>query len=584
LTERKHRSEATGSTARPGTPRRQTQRPEGECAMSGKPKMPHLRKLEAQLASGKISRREFVRFATLLGVAAPAAFAMAKLDPLPSAQAGDLPAGGTLRIGTRVKDLKNPHTYSWGGYDSNVSRQVCEYLTFTDEHNVTHPYLLEKWSVSPDLKTWTLNLRKGVKWRNGRDFTADDVVWNLKQITDAAVGSSFVGLVKGYLLKEVKGTDGKTTTELWDASAIEKVDDHTVRLNCKAPQISVPEHLFHYPAAMLYPDEKGVFQAGSQGTGPFELVQDDTGKLAIVRKVKSYWGAAAHLDAIEFVDTGDDPSAQIAALASRQIHGLIWADPVQYDALKAMPHLQLYQIESAETAVMRFKVSERPFDDARVRKAMKLALNPAPIIEVALRGIGTPGQHNHCSPAQPDTKAVAALGTHIDEAKKLLAAAGHPNGFETTLYVPNDLPWIPAQAQVAAEQWKQIGVNVNLNVMPGAQYWDVWTKVPFGATIWYHRPLAMMVLGLAYRTGVPWNESGYTNPKFDEILTKAEGTLDMEERRALMGELEEIMQEDGPIAQPLFRNNFTFYDKVVLGAGIHPSNYFFGNRLALQKS
>ncbi len=107
--------------------------------------------------------------------------------------------------------------------------------------------------------------------------------------------------------------------------------------------------------------------------------------------------------------------------------------------------------------------------------------------------------------------------------------------------------------------------------------------MPFGATIWYHRPLAMMILGLGYRTGVPWNESGYSNPKFDAILTQAEGTLDMGKRRAMMGELEQIMQEDGPIAQPLFRNNFTFYDKVVLGAGIHPSSYFFGNQLALQK-
>jgi len=552
--------------------------------MSDDQKMPHLRKLRAQLAAGTLSRREFVRFATLIGIAAPSAYAMARLDLLPRARAAEMPAGGTLRVGTRVKDLKTPHTYSWGAYDSNISRQVCEYLTLTDEHNVTHPYLLEKWSVSPDLKTWTLNVREGVKWRNGRDFTADDVVWNLKQITDAAVGSSFVGLVKGYLLKDVKGADGKSTTELWDANAIEKVDDHTVRLNCREPQISVPEHLFHYPAAMLFPEDKGIFQPGAQGTGPFELVQADTGKIAVVHKVKSYWGEAAHLDAIEFVDTGDDPAAAIAALASRQIHGVISADPVQYDALKAMPHLRLYQIQSAETAVMRFKVSEKPFDDPRVRRAMKLALNPAPIIEVALRGIGTPGQHSHCSPAQPDTQPIAALGTHVDQAKKLLAEAGHPNGFETTLYVPNDLPWIPAQAQAAAEQWKQIGVTVKLNVMPGAQYWDVWTKVPFGATIWYHRPLAMMILGLGYRTGVPWNESGYSNPKFDAILTQAEGTLDMGKRRALMGELEQIMQEDGPIAQPLFRNNFTFYDKVVLGAGIHPSSYFFGNQLALQKS
>ena len=75
----------------------------------------------------------------------------------------------------------------------------------------------------------------------------------------------------------------------------------------------------------------------------------------------------------------------------------------------------------------------------------------------------------------------------------------------------------------------------------------------------------MMCLGLGYRTGVPWNESGYSNPKFDEILTQAEGTLDMEKRKALMGELEKIMQEDGPIVQPVFRNVFTFYDKAVQG-------------------
>ena len=552
--------------------------------MSDDSKMPHLDKLRTQLADGKMDRREFVRFATLLGVAAPVAMKMAGLAPVTRARAADMPMGGTLRVGTRIKDLKNPHTYSWGGYDSNVSRQVVEYLTFTDAENVTHPYLLSGWKVSPDLKTWTLNVRTGVKWRNGRDFTADDVVWNLKQLTDASVGSSFVGLVKGYLLKEEKGADGKTKTVLWDANAIEKVDDHTVRLNCKEPQVSVPEHLFHYPAAMLYPEEKGVFQPGSQGTGPFTLVRADTGKIAVLHKVKSYWGQPAYLDAIEEVDTGDDPSAAIAALASRQLHGLIFADPVQYDALHAMPHLQIYQVKSAETIVLRFKPAVKPFDDPRVRRAMKLALDAKPIVEIALRGIGIEGDHTHCSPAQPDTKPITPMGYHPEEAKKLLAEAGHPNGIDVTLYVPNDLPWGVAQAQAAAEQWKKVGIRVKLNVMPGAEYWDVWTKVPFGSTIWYHRPLAMMIMGLGYRTGVPWNESGYSNPKFDEILSKAEGTLEMDARRDMIGQLEQIMHEDGPIAQPLFRNNFTFYDKRVLGASIHPSNYFFGNTLALRKA
>jgi peptide/nickel transport system substrate-binding protein len=324
---------------------------------------PNVKLLRAQLAEGRLGRREFVRYAALLGIAAPLAAKLAGLSPVASARAAGMPQGGTLRIGTQVKDVKSPHTYSWGGYDSNVSRQVCEYLTFTDNQNVTHPYLLESWQASEDLKTWTLNVRKGVKWHNGEEFTADDVVWNLKRMTDAAVGSSMVGLVKAYLLKDVTGADGKPSTQLWDANAIEKVDSHTVRLNCAAAQLAVPEHLFHYPAAMLYPGDKGVFGAGSQGTGPFELTHVETGKIAVFKKAKSYWGEAASLDSMEFVDLGDDPAAQIAAMASQQIHGLIWADPGQYDALKAMPHLQMYSVPTSQTAVMRMKVSEG--DEAR---------------------------------------------------------------------------------------------------------------------------------------------------------------------------------------------------------------------------
>jgi peptide/nickel transport system substrate-binding protein len=542
---------------------------------------PNLDLLRRQLADGKLPRRDFVRYAALLGVAAPAAMKMAGLTPVASARAAGLPQGGTLRVGTQVKDIKNPATYSWGGYDSNVSRQVVEYLSFTDAENITRPYLLEGWKASEDLKTWTLNVRKGVKWRNGEDFTADDVVWNLKRLTDAAVGSSFVGLVKAYLLKEATGADGKPTTQLWDANAIEKVDSFTVRLNCAAPQLAVPEHLFHYPAAMLYHGDNGVFGPGAQGTGPFELTRAETGKIAVVNKVKGYWGDAANLDSIELIDLGDDPAAQIAALASQQIHGLIWADPGQYDALKAMPHLQMYSVPTSQTAVMRMKVSEKPFDDARVRKAMKLGLDTAAIVQIALRGLGTEGDHMHVSPSHPDYKPIKALGRDVAGAKQLLAEAGHPNGFETTLYVPNDIPWIVAQSQAAAEQWKDIGVTVNLNVMPGAQYWDVWTKVPMGATIWYHRPLGAMLIALAYRTGVPWNESGYSNKELDEVLTKVEGTLDIDKRRDLMLRIEQIMHEDGPIAQPLWTNMFTFYDKKVQGVYPHPTNYFFGNRLAL---
>src|SRR5262245_30673718 len=142
--------------------------------------------LKRQLADGQIDRREFLRYAALLGMAVPAANAVVEKltgqSVVARAAAQTLPRGGTLRIGMRCQDLKSPHTYSWIE-SANSARQVLDYLTITGPDNVTRPGLVEKWEASPDLKTWTLRLRR-VKWHNGRQFTADDVVWNLKRVLD----------------------------------------------------------------------------------------------------------------------------------------------------------------------------------------------------------------------------------------------------------------------------------------------------------------------------------------------------------------------------------------------------------------
>ncbi|WP_293853924.1 ABC transporter substrate-binding protein [uncultured Alsobacter sp.] len=541
----------------------------------------HIRTLGRQLADGSMNRREFVRFATLLGMAAPAAYAAAGLAAPTAARAQSMPKGGVLRIGTRVKEIKSPHTYSWGGYDSNISRQVLEYLTFTDEKGVTGPGLFEKWSVSPDLKTWTFNVRKGVKWHNGQEFTADHVIWNLKRVLDPEVGSSMIGLMKGYLLDDTT-VNGKASTKIWDANAIEKVDDHTVRINCKLPQVAVPEHFFHYPMAIMHPDSKGVFQVGSVGTGPFTLTEFDLGKKAVLKAQKGYWGGDAFIDTMEQIDIGDDASAAIAALASKQLHGLVFADPGQYDALKALPHLAFYDVPTAETGVIRMRCDAKPFDNPKVRKAMRLAIDPEVVLKVALRGLGVTGDHHHCSPAHPDYAAIPPMKRDVAAAKKLLAEAGYANGISAEIIVPNDHAWFQTQAEACIEMWKEAGITIKLSPMPGAAYWDVWTKVPMGTTIWYHRPLSIMCLGLAYRTGVPWNESGYSNKEFDEILTQAEGTIDLAKRKELVAKLETIMQEDGPLVQPVFRSTFTFMDKRVKGFSMHPTNYMFGWKMGLE--
>src|SRR5215471_15359474 len=250
---------------------------------------PYVPRLVEQVKERKINRRDFLQTATLLGLSASSAYGVLGLaDPFakPAAAQG---AGGVYRLAMRVPALENPATYSWV-YDSNVARQVCEYLTRTGPDNVTRPALAEKWEASEDLKTWTFYLRKGVKWSNGDELVADQVIWNMKRWLDPKVGSSILGLMSSYMTNDVdlgekdsKGNPTKTK-QIWSDKAIEKVDDHTIRINAKVPQLAVPEHLFHYPALILHPSENGKFGKGSIGTGPYSLVEYEVGKIVVAKR------------------------------------------------------------------------------------------------------------------------------------------------------------------------------------------------------------------------------------------------------------------------------------------------------------
>lgn len=545
-------------------------------------------KLKQQLADKKIDRREFVRYASLLGMSSGAAYLWAgKItgEPLaPPAMAQDMSKGGVLRIAQRIPKVDNPHTFSWV-YDLNVVRQVCGYLTRTGVDNVTRPHLCEKWEASEDLKTWTLHIKKDAKWHKGADFTAEDAAWNIKHCLDPKVGSSVVGLMKGYMLKDVDtGTkDDKgnpvLTTELWDANAIQVKDAKTLILNLAQPQVAVPEHLFHYPFLMLDPAENGAFAVGSNGTESFELVELEVSRKAVFKRRPD---APGYLDELQFIDLGDNPAAVAAALATKQVDGIYQGNIEQFDLYKGMTHVDIHSVVTAQTAVARMQMTQKPFDDPKVRKAVRLATDPEKCLQIAHKGVGQAAEHHHVCTVHPDYKKIEPLGYKPEEAKKLLAEAGHPDGIDIEIFCKPDPSWEQAAVEAMAEQWKAGNIRAKINVLPSAKFWEVWTEVPFGFTEWTHRPLGFMVLALAYRTGVPWNELRYSNKQFDELLAKAEGTLDVDKRREILGELEAIMLEDGPITQPLWRSVYAAYDKRVEGFEIHPTLYIFGETLAIK--
>ena len=543
-------------------------------------------RLKQYLADRQIDRREFVRYSTLLGMSAGAAYMWAgKITGQPfaaPAQAQDMKQGGILKISQRVPKIDSPHTFSWI-YDSNITRQMVGYITRTGVDNVTRPHLCSGWEASDDLKTWTFTVAD-VDWHKGGKLTAEQLAWNLKHVLDADTGSSVVGLMKGYMLNEVdsgkKDDDGNPvmTTELWDANAIEVKDDKTLVLNLKEAQVAVPEHLFHYPLPILDPTENGKFGVGSNGNGPFELVEFEVGRKAILKRRE---GAPGYVDEVHFLDLGDNAAASGAAMASKQVHMVYEGDVEQLPLYNSMDHVEVYDVTTASTAVVRMQIDKAPWDNKKLRQAMRYATDQEKTTTIAAGELGSPAEHHHVSPVHPDYKKLPEFKRDVEKAKALLAEAGYPEGIDVEIACKPDPAWELSSVEAMVEQWKEAGIRCRINVLPSAKFWEVWDKVPFGYTSWAHRPLGFMVLGLAYRTGVPWNETHYSNPDFDATLTKAEGTLDLEARTEIIGKLEEIMQDDGPIVQSLWRKLYIPADKVVKGFQCHPTRYFFCEEYAL---
>jgi len=552
---------------------------------AGRPAHPYVPELCEELRRGRVSRRDFLRTACLLGLSAGAAYALAGQITgeaiLSSAQAATPKAGGVLRMGMAVREISDPAVLD-SVTQSNQVRTFLEFLTRTGADNVTRPYLAESWEASEDLKTWTLNLRRDVTWSNGDAFNADDVVFNVTRWLDPAVGSSTMGLFSAMVEEVDTGkTDDKgqpVKGKRMIPGAVEKVDDHTVILHLSKPDLAIPESLFHFSAPIAhrrFVEEGGNLVANPVGTGPFMLEELKPGELMAVRRRDGYWGEPVHLDGIRFIDLGQDPSAMLNALASGQIDLAYEFSIDQVQALEGMSDVTIFEQVTAQTAVARMQNDKAPFDDRRVRQAVVAALDNAKVLEIAYRGRGAVGENHHVAPIHPEYFQLPPLRQDYAKAKALLAEAGHRDGLKIEIAVTNATgTWEGAAVEAMRAQLAPAGIDLAINVMPAAMFWDIWLDAPLCFTPWTHRPLGVMVLNLAYRSGVPWNESHYANPAFDAALSEASGILNAEARRAKMQEVERILQDDAVIAQPIWRPVITAGLAKVQGFAMHPTQYY----------
>lgn len=567
----------------------------------GKKLHPKVEEAKDLMQRGRMDRREFVRVAALLGVGAGTAYAMAGL---PDALAQDVPGanvpfaamdpaaqkGGTLRVAMEVQKMEDPATYSWVEM-SNQSRHIVEYLSFTGPDNVTRPMLADRWEPSDDLKTWTLHLREGVKWHNGEELTAEHVKWNFDRWLDPATASSNIGLSTfAAMVEDVEtgetnddGTPKMAKRQI--EGAIEVVDPMTIRLKLSKAVLSVPEDLYNYPTAILHPSFEPPFSDNPIGTGPYRLTELVVGERCFLERVTEttdgepfeYWGGAPYLDAVHYFNF--DTENQITAFASGDVDTIYQFSVEQMELAKALPG-EILAARTGQTLCCRMQVDKKPFDDINVRKAVVLGVDNEAIKQLIFGDDGDVGNDYHVAPVHPEHFPLPPNGRDVEAAKKHLADAGYADGLELTIDVGNtDGPWHQQAAEIMRDQLAEIGIRLNINVMPATKYWEIWTETPFGATAWTHRPLGTMVPSLAYRTGVPWNETNYANSEFDAALDVAESIFDVEERKAAMEKVERILQDDAVMVQPVYRPVYTIASPRVHNVEAHPTQYHQYNRV-----
>jgi peptide/nickel transport system substrate-binding protein len=543
---------------------------------------PYIPEAYGLLEQNRISRREFLRMATLLGMSAGAAtFAAACGAPAPTeapaegasegsgaeaaaggaAATGAIKRGGTLTKSMQLQLLDHPARLSWVE-GANVVRQLGEYLTETGPDNITRPYLLDRWEASEDVMTWDLYLKQGIKFNNGDDLTADDVMFTFGEWLNPDVGSSMLGLL----------------SYLGGMQDVEKVDDYHIRLNLQAPNIGVPEHLFHYPAIVLNRNFEGDIIKQPVGTGAFLLEEYAEGERAVFKRREDYWrmgeddNPLPYLDEIIYVST--DKDAGVAALQSGQVDSMYDPRPNDFLALKDVPGLTVYPVNTAQCLMLRMRVDLEPWSDPNVRNALKLCQDRAKNLQLSYFGEGDLSIDAHVAPVHPAYCEKPIPEYDPEQAKALLAEAGYPDGLQVTLATKNDQNE-PELAQALKETAAAGGFDITLDITEPSGYWDRWTEVDLGITSWTHRPLDTMVLPLAYIEEAigNWNETRWTDEEFEAKLREAEGTLDVEARRSLMCEIEQIMQDRGPIGNSFWKNVWNITNSKFQNIKGHPTAY-----------
>jgi peptide/nickel transport system substrate-binding protein len=523
-----------------------------------------------EYAAGRISRRDFIRRGSVIGLSMPLLGAIVSACSSSSSTAG--PAGSTsagsssaaggggapgamIKAGISTPTAAiNPVTVAdQGGLD--MLAQTGEYLCLSGQDLKLQPVLAESWTPNATSDVWTFKIRTGVKFHDGTPMTADDVVYTYKLQTDPKGKSSALSAFGGVLTPD----------------GVVKKDAATVEFHLAAPNGNFPylTSSDNYNMIIIPNNyDPAKWEKSFIGTGPFKLGSYTAKSSASFTRNEDYWGTKALPSGTQFTFY-DTQAPGILALTSGTVDVLGQFSVAGAEQLLTGGY-NIIKLKSSAHRELSMRCDQKPFNDPRVRQAIALSLNRPAITQALFKGYSDVGNDSPFAPVFPSTNTtVAQRAQDVAKAKSLLSAAGYPNGLTTSLVTEDSLE-IPQYAQIVVQQAAAIGVKVNLKVEAQSAYYG---QATFGQSDWLdgtmslvdygHRSVPNVFLTSPLQTTNAksgtgsWNAAHFANANYDKLVGQYIAASDIATQKSLSGQIETLLLDQTPVIYGYFYNYLT---------------------------
>lgn len=506
----------------------------------------------------KISRRDFLRLtgfgfaSTMLPLqfAPKTAYAHNKYNTV--AQQARRLGANTLNVAFEAPVVLDPAAHST---DSEVAlaNAVYDFLVDVSPRSEVMPRLAQSWTVSDDGLSYQFDLAEGVKFHDGSDFTAADVIWTFNRLRDPdqSGASDLLGTIEDI------SADG----------------DYSVTFTLSQPN---PDFLFFLSdnrALILKADTEDA--TNFNGTGPFKMDDYRPEDRAILTRNEDYFLSGLPLmEELQFVYFAD-VNTSVNALQDGAIDVVLRMPTPSFLALEESGDFNTINIPTAGYNNVRLRQDRGIGADPNVMKAFRLAVDRQQIFELVSFGYGAAGKDAPISPVFSDffDADLQPLARDTDAAKAVLADAGYEDGVDVELYVPNSGDR-PDLALALRSQLEPAGIRVDVKVVDeGIYYSDAennWLDADFGITGWGPRPTPQIYLETSLKTDANWNESHYSDEELDGLINTTGSAVDPEERAQAFKDIQALLLDRGPLIIPYFFPVFGAVNPSVEGVDVHP--------------